>query len=46
MQKRYSDGILNHGDYYIHTRKPEGVNNKIKVIKRKAYGCTAPHPKL
>ena len=35
-QHRY--GILNHCDYPIHTGKLEGVNNKIKVIKRKAYG--------
>ncbi|MBU1185813.1 MAG: ISL3 family transposase [Acidobacteria bacterium] len=35
---RYSYGILNHCDYPIHTGKLEGVNNKIKVIKRKAYG--------
>ncbi|HRU01577.1 MAG TPA: transposase [Victivallales bacterium] len=31
-------GILNHCDYPIHTGKLEGLNNKIKVIKRKAYG--------
>jgi len=31
-------GILNHCKYRIHTGKIEGVNNKIKVIKRKAYG--------
>ena len=31
-------GILNHADYPIGTSKLEGVNNKIKVIKRKAYG--------
>jgi len=36
--KRYRYGILNHCDYPIHTGKLEGVNNKIKVIKRKAYG--------
>jgi transposase len=36
--QRYSYGILNHCDYPIHTGKLEGVNNKIKVIKRKAYG--------
>ena len=36
--ERYSYGILNHCDYHIHTGKLEGVNNKIKVIKRKAYG--------
>ena len=29
---------LSHCDYPIHTGKIEGVNNKIKVIKRKAYG--------
>jgi transposase len=38
MLGRHSYGILNHCDYYIHTSKLEGVNNKIKVIKRKAYG--------
>jgi len=38
MLLRYSYGILNHCDYQIHTSKLEGVNNKIKVIKRKAYG--------
>jgi transposase len=38
MLKRYQDGILNYCDYPIHTGKLEGVNNKIKVIKRKAYG--------
>jgi transposase len=31
-------GILNHCDYAIGTSPLEGVNNKIKVIKRKAYG--------
>jgi len=34
----FEDGILNHADYPIDTRRLEGVNNKIKVIKRKAYG--------
>jgi transposase len=38
MLERYSYGILNHCDYPLHTSKLEGVNNKIKVIKRKAYG--------
>lgn len=38
MLCRYRYGILNHCDYPIHTGKLEGVNNKIKVIKRKAYG--------
>jgi transposase len=36
--ERYRYGILNHCEYPIHTGKIEGVNNKIKVIKRKAYG--------
>jgi transposase len=31
-------GILNHADYPIGTSELEGINNKIKVIKRKAYG--------
>ena len=38
MLERHRDGILNHCEYPIHTGKLEGVNNKIKVIKRKAYG--------
>jgi transposase len=38
MLERHQYGILNHCDYQIHTGKIEGVNNKIKVIKRKAYG--------
>jgi transposase len=38
MLQRYRYGIINHCDYQIHTGKIEGVNNKIKVIKRKAYG--------
>ena len=36
--RRYEYGILNHCDYPIHTSTLEGVNNKIKVIKRKSYG--------
>ena len=38
MLERYRYGILNHCHYPIHTGKLEGINNKIKVIKRKAYG--------
>jgi len=38
MLERHRYGIVNHCDYPIHTGKLEGVNNKIKVIKRKAYG--------
>ena len=35
---RYSYGLINHCLYPIDTAKLEGLNNKIKVIKRKAYG--------
>lgn len=38
MLQRYRYGILNHCKHQIHTSKLEGVNNKIKVIKRTAYG--------
>lgn len=38
MLLKYSYGIINHCKYQIHTSKLEGINNKIKVIKRKAYG--------
>lgn len=35
---RHTDGILNHCHYPLHTGRLEGVNNKIKVLKRIAYG--------
>jgi len=35
---RYAFGIINHCWFPIHTGRMEGINNKIKVIKRKAYG--------
>jgi hypothetical protein len=38
MLERHRYGNLNHCDHPIHTSKLEGVNNKIKVIKRTAYG--------
>ena len=38
MLERHAEGICNHCLFPIHTSKLEGVNNKIKVIKRKAYG--------
>jgi len=38
MLIRHSYGIINHCRYAIHTSRPEGINNKIKVIKRKAFG--------
>ena len=34
----FEDGIVNHADYPIGTSALEGVNNKIKLIKRRAYG--------
>jgi transposase len=36
--KRYAYGIINHCTYPLHTSRLEGINNKIKVIKRRAYG--------
>lgn len=36
--RSFEYGILNHADYPIGTSELEGANNKIKVIKRKAYG--------
>jgi len=35
--ERYRYGILNHCEYLIHTGRLKGVNNKIKVIKLRAY---------
>lgn len=34
----HAEGILNHCDYPVNTSRLEGINNKIKVIKRRAYG--------
>lgn len=36
--KKHFSGILSHCKYPIHTSILEGINNKIKVIKRVAYG--------
>jgi transposase len=36
--KQRLDGIIAHCRWLLHTRFFEGVNNKIKVIKRVAYG--------
>lgn len=38
MLRNHEYGILSHCKYPIHTSIIEGFNNKIKVIKRKAYG--------
>lgn len=35
---RHRKGILNYFDHRITTGKVEGINNKIKVLKRQAYG--------
>jgi transposase len=36
--RRYLPGLLAHCRYPLHTSVLEGINNKIKVIKRMAYG--------
>jgi transposase len=36
--KKRLDGVLAHCRYPIHTGTLEGINNKVKVIKRVAYG--------
>lgn len=36
--RRHEKGIVNHAVYPLHTGQLEGINNKIKVIKRQAYG--------
>jgi len=38
MLLRYAYGIVNHCCYPISTARLEGINNKIKVLKRRAYG--------
>ena len=38
MLQNHKQGILNYAKYPIHNSKLEGVNNKIKEIKRSAYG--------
>jgi transposase len=40
--QRYRYGILNHCRHPMNTSRIEGVNNKIKVIKRVAYGFHDP----
>jgi transposase len=42
MLRYFEDGILNHCEWPIHTSKLEGVNNKIKAIRRRAYGFHDP----
>jgi len=39
MLLRHSSGILNYLEYPITTAVVEGINNKIKVLKRKMYGA-------
>jgi transposase len=38
MLLRYAYGIVNHCRYPLSTGRLEGINNKIKVLKRRAYG--------
>lgn len=40
--ERYQEGILNHCKHPMHTSRLEGVNNRIKVITRSAYGFDDP----
>ena len=36
--KRHIDGIISHASYSISTGKIEGINNKIKTLRRQGYG--------
>ncbi len=36
--QQYLSGILAHAKWPLHTSHLEGINNRIKVIKRIAYG--------
>jgi len=38
MLLRYAYGIINHCRHKINTARLEGINNKIKVMKQRAYG--------
>lgn len=40
--EKHRRGIVAHATYPIHTGRLEGVNNKIKVIKRRSYGFRDP----
>ena len=41
--RNYIDGIVNSSEYLINTSVLEGVNNRIKQIKRRAYGFHDDH---
>ena len=41
--QKYLDGILSHCRWPLHTSLLEGFNNKIKLIKRMAYGSRDDH---
>jgi len=36
---RHAGGLLNYFNHRIDNGKAEGINNKIKVMKRQSYGC-------
>lgn len=40
--RRHRRGIIAHARFPLHTSQLEGVNNKIKVIKRRSYGFRDP----
>ena len=42
MLQKHRYGILAYADYPIHTSKLEGTNNRIKELKRRAYGYHDP----
>jgi len=35
---RHLDGIVSHATYHISAGKIEGINNRIKTLRRQAYG--------
>jgi transposase len=43
LLERHLDGIFNHCTYPLNTGMLEGINNKIKVLKRMAYGFRDDH---
>ncbi len=38
LLKNHYDGIISHATYKISSGKIEGINNKIKTLRRQAYG--------
>ena len=38
LLRNHFDGIVAHADFLISSGKIEGINNKIKTLRRRAYG--------